>query len=175
MSISQKQAVVEAVEAILGSNFVLGETVVAEVLTKEQKIEVRALVAESILNGTVACNKDLDDPKAIGKYVNSMVDNHIRKAKNLNGNNTYAPAKKGTRRDEKLKELTKLRSQFEAGTPQYAEIQGHILSRNAELDKIRAEKKSSAAIGTINAEVLPPHLRNLVNNNGSAKNTPSEA
>lgn len=174
-TVSQKQAVVDAVETVLGSNFIPGVTIVTEVLTKEQKVEVRGLVLEGIVNGIVACNKDVEDTKEINKYVNSMVDNHLRKAKVLNGSITYKSAKKGTRRDEKLKELTKLRSQFTAGTEQYNEITGHIVTRNVELDAIRAEKKNSATIGSINADVLPPHLRNLVNNNGSAKNTPNEA
>jgi len=173
-TISQKQAVVEAVAVVLGDSFIPNETIVSDILTKEQKVEVRGLVLEGIMNGTVGCNKDTEDSKEINKYVNSMVDNHLRKAKTLNGSTPYKPSKKGTRRDEKLKELTKLKGQFTIGSDQYLEIEGHILERNNELDQIRAEKKNAAAVGTINAEVLPPHLRNLVNANGSANITPDE-
>jgi len=173
-TISQKQAVVNAVSTVLGGNFTPSETVVAEILTKEQKSEIRSLVKGGILNGSVVYNKNTEDEKEVNKYISSMVDNHIRKAKILNGDSPYKPSKKGTRRDEKLKELTKLRSQFETGSDQFNEVQSYIVERNSELDKIKVGKKSAMSIGQINTDVLPVHLRNLVNNNGSAKNTTNE-
>lgn len=160
----QKDAVVIAVTKVLGEDFTVGTTVVKDVITKDQKSEVRGIVLQGILDGEVAYNKDLADEKAIGRYVNSMVDNHFRKAKELNGGSTYRPASTGTRRDPQLKELNKLLKSLPEDSEGREQVLEHIEIRNKQLDEARAQKRSAASIGEIDVDVLPQHLRGLVDN-----------
>lgn len=163
----QKEAVVAAVTTVLGEGFTLGTTIVKDAVSKDQKTEIRAIVLGGILDGTVGFGGNLEDEKVVSRYVNSMIDNHFRKAKELNGGSPYRPASTGTRRDDQLRELNKLLRKFPEGTDEYGQILEHIEVRNGQLDEIRAQKRSAASIGTINADVLPQHLRNLVDNSSS--------
>ena len=161
--IKQKQAVVDAVATVLGGDFTPGTTVVKDAISKEQKSEIRSLVFAGIMDGTVGFNGSLDDEKEISRYVNSMVDNHFRKAKELNGGNTYKPASTGTRRDPQLREMNKLLRTFTEGSEEFSQIQEHIELRNGQLDEIRTQKRNAASVGPIDTDALPPHLRSLVN------------
>ena len=65
----QVQAVVNAVAEILGDSFTEGSTVVRDVITDQQKIEVREIVFNGILSGDVEYKKSLEDEVAIKRYV----------------------------------------------------------------------------------------------------------
>ena len=92
--LSQVGAVVNAVTEVLGDTFVLGTTVVSEVITEEQKTKVRNLVKQGILNGEVSCNKDTSNERELARYVNGMINNHLNRSKALNGGKPYNPNKK---------------------------------------------------------------------------------
>lgn len=165
--LKQKEAVVNAVISVLGDNFVPGTTVVKETVSKDQKSEIRGIVLKGILSGEVGFNGSLEDEKAVARYVNSMVDNHFRKAKELNGGSTYKPTNTGTRRDPQLKELNKLLKTLPEGSDGRDQVLEHIEIRNKQLDEMRAQKRSAASIGEIDVDALPQHLRGLVDPSSS--------
>lgn len=85
MQKSQKQAVVDEVVAALGSSFTLGKDNALSMLTKLQLHTIKTNVAHSILNGEVAYSKSTNDAAEVIAYAKSMVMNHLKKAKELNG------------------------------------------------------------------------------------------
>lgn len=99
--VSQKQAVISAVANELGSSFVSGQTNVRELLTDAQIDSIRSTVLEGVLSGSVTFGKDLTDVKAVKRYINGMIDNHIRKARELNGGNKYVATNSRGPRTEK--------------------------------------------------------------------------
>ena len=168
-AIGQKQAVVNAVSTVLGSNFVSGETVVKSVITTDELTQVRTIIFNGIQNGTVAYNGDATDEKALSRYVNGMIQNHFRKAKELNGSNKYIPANPGTgRRDEQLSSLKKLLKTYQEGSDEYNKVLEAISSREAELAEQRKNaseaKKQQKIIDSIDTSVLPPELSSVVEN-----------
>jgi hypothetical protein len=87
--ISQKDAVINAVASILGDRFEPGINA-RELLSAEEITSVKNTVSNGILNGSVSFSKDVSDEKAVRRYVAGLVDNHLRKAKELNGGVKYA-------------------------------------------------------------------------------------
>ena len=164
MTIKQKDAVVNAVVEVLGSDFVPFETLVSEVITADQKQAVRELVLAGILDGGVAYTKDISDEPTVKKYVSGLVNNHFRKAKDLNGGSTYTPTGTGAARDDQLRELNKLLStgDYETGSEQYASIQGAITSRKAELTAAKASKQAASAAAKVDMSVIPSHILDLL-------------
>lgn len=159
--IKQKQAVVDAVANVLGEDFIPSTTIVKDVITTDQKNLVKEEVLGGILNGSVSFGGSLEDEKAVAKYVSSMIDNHFRKALELNGNVPYKPARTGTKRDPQLREMNKLLLRFPEDSQEHAEIAAEIALRNEQLAEMRAAKRNATSIGTIDTEVLPEHLRAL--------------
>lgn len=151
---SQVDAVVNAVTEVLGDSFVVGTTVVSQALSTEQKQQVRALVKESILNGTTPYGKDLQDEKALNRYVNGMVNNSLMKSKKLNGGSQYKPQKRGVPRDATLRELNKFLATQTPGTPKYEEVSAAIVKRKAELTEVA---------GQIDTSVVTPEVSGLIN------------
>lgn len=82
---SQKQAVVDEVVAALGSSFTLGKDNALSMLTKLQLHTVKTNVAHAIINGEVAYSKSTSNAAEVIAYARSMVMNHLKKAKELNG------------------------------------------------------------------------------------------
>lgn len=167
--LGQKEAVVNAVESVLGSNFTSGETVVKNVINKDQLTQVRQQVFDGIKKGNIAYNGDTTNDKELRRYVNGMIQNHFRKAKELNGGNKYVPATTGTsRRDPQLSNLKKLLKTYEEGSYEHHKILDAIATREAEL----AEEKKAAAeqrkqqkiIDSIDTSALPEELSNVVEN-----------
>lgn len=112
MPISQKDSVINATKEVLGS---LPNVPVKEVLTKDQLIQIRSKVTDGIIKGEVVYSKDISNKEDVLKYVRGMVDNHLRKAKELNGgvklDKTEAKPKKvkvDSKEDPQLKEMKKL-------------------------------------------------------------------
>ena len=164
MTIKQKDAVVNAVAEVLGNDFVPFDTVVHKVITADQKQAVREIVLAGILDGGVAYTKDITDEPTVKKYVSGLVNNHFRKAKDLNGGKTYTPTGTGSVRDEQLRELNKLLStgNYETGSDKYASIQGAIASRKAELAAAKAAKQAATASAKVNMGVIPNHIIDLL-------------
>jgi hypothetical protein len=162
---SQKEAVVNEVHAILGSNF--DPSIPAkEQLTSEHIATIKANVVAGIINGSVAFNKDTTDEKEIARYVSGMVSNHFRKAKELNGGNTYTPQSTGRgSRDSQISELNKLLKTLDEGSEGYNEVVAAINHRKQELAVEKAamvaEKRKQKELESINPEFLPDNLREL--------------
>ena len=133
MSISQKDAVVQAVKAQLGSRYVEGADC-SKLLTKVDRQNISITLANGILNGNVAYSKTLDAAEVRG-YVSGLLSNHLRKAKELNGG-CSAPksttprvpktAKVPKSTDARLFALNKLITMLKPGTTQYDDTQRMI-------------------------------------------------
>lgn len=92
---SQKQAVIDEVISAYASAqipFTPGVDVVLTSLPSAALEFVKHAVAQGILNGTIEYSKDLSDVKEVTAYARSMVMNHLKKAKELNGGNKYTPS-----------------------------------------------------------------------------------
>lgn len=150
----QVSAVVNAVTEVLGDSFVVGTTVVSEVITSEQKQQVRDLVKTGIVNGEVEYGKDTSNEKELDRYVNGMINNHLKRSKKLNGGSPYQPKKKGLPRDETLRELTKFQATLQPGTEKYNEAAEAISQRRAELEQVRSG---------IDTTVVTPEISEMVN------------
>jgi hypothetical protein len=164
--IGQKQAVVNAVSSILGSNFTPGETAVKDIITQDELNKVRDNVFNAISSGSVSYNGDTSDSKALRRYVNGMIQNHFRKAKELNGGEKYTPTGSGNKRDPQLTELRKLLSTYSEGSDEYGKIQQAISNREIELKeekKAAAEqRKQQKLIDSIDKSSLPDDLAQVV-------------
>ena len=163
--ISQKSAVVNEVKSILGSNFDASVPAKSQ-LTKDQINTIKANVVNNIVNGSVAYNKDVTDSKEVARYVSGMVSNHFRKAKELNGGNSYAPQSTGRgSRDSQISELNKLLKTFEENSEEYNQVVAAISARKNELATIKSEqakeRKKQKELASLNTEVLPENLKNL--------------
>lgn len=163
----QKQAVVDAVSSVLGSNFQPGSTVVKDVLSASELETVRNQIFDGIKNGNIQYNGETSDDKKLRRYVNGMIQNHFRKAKELNGGSKYKPANPGTgRRDPQLSNLKKLLKQYDENSPEFQKVTEAIATREAEISE---EKKAAAAArkqeklaSSIDTSVLPPELANAI-------------
>ena len=164
MSVKQVEAVINAVTVVLGGDFQPGATVVADVITPDQKEEVREIVLKGVLEGEVAFKGDLTDEAAVRRYVNGMVDNHLRKSRQLNGGSTYKASSTGARRDPQLKELNKLLKTLSPGSEDYAKVNQHIASRLAEIKQAKQEGQAASIRASIDTSVLPSHLAEMLNN-----------
>ncbi len=163
--ISQKAAVVNEVEAILGSNFDQSLPV-KEQLTPEQISTVKINVVSGIMNGFISFNKDIGDLAEVTRYVAGMVSNHFRKAKELNGGAAYAPQFSGRgSRDTQLAELSKLLETYDEGSDEFNQIISAIDSRKAEMTTEKAvfsaERKRKKELASLNTDVLPESVKGL--------------
>lgn len=170
MSVSQKEAVVSAVGKILGKSFVVGSTNVKETISGEQLTQLRDTIFTGIQAGDIAYNKDIDDEKTVRRYVNGMIDNHFRKAKELNGGAAYAAkTSNGSRgiRDPQLAALRKLSKNYESGSQEQSKVLSAINSRESQLTQERlqnqASKKREAQLKNIDVIGLPPELADILN------------
>lgn len=164
MAKKQRDAVVEAVITVLGDSFVPGETIVSDInldTLKGFKKQIRQIVLDGFLNGEIECKKDLSDSKEANKYTNNVVDNYIRRAKELNAGTSYEPTKEGTKRDPKLKALNALISTgtVEEGSDDYTSVVQSITKRKEEIAAERGTRSSSKA--AIIIDDLPPGLQDI--------------
>ena len=160
--IGQKQAVVNAVAEVLGSTFVSGSTVAREILTSEQLSSIRETVFSGVMSGSVAFGKSLSDEKLVRRYINGMIDNHLRKASELNGSTKYvaSSAARGSR-DPQLATLRKLLKTFEEGSEQYSQVLTAIESREAALTSEKAAARSAKRSANIDISTLPAELQSM--------------
>ena len=139
-------------------------TNVKTTLTSDQLSSVREDVFSGILTGDILFNKDTNDHKALHRYVNGMVDNHFRKAKELNGGVRYVPTNSGKgQRDLQLSSLKRLIKQYSEGSDEFNSVTGAIATRELELTQEKkvaaATRKREDAIGNIDMSVLPEDLQ----------------
>ncbi len=165
--VGQKQAVVNAVESVLGSNFTSGETSVKNVITADELTQVREQVFTGIQNGDVAYNGDVSDEQGLRRYVNGMIQNHFRKAKELNGGNKYSPSSStGGRRDAQLTNLKKLLKTYSEGSTEHSKILDAISNREEELAEERRtaaeQRKQQKIMESIDTSALPEELSSVL-------------
>lgn len=166
-TISQKDSVIFQVKLALGNSF--NPNVPARnLLTDDQLDVIKANIYSGIVAGTIDFSKEIGDEKELQRYVSGMVSNYLRKAKELNGNSTYAPQSTGRgSRDAQVSELNKLLKTYKEGTDEYAQITFAIETRKTELAAERStvvkEKKKVKEFESINMDVLPESLKSLAN------------
>ena len=81
---SQKQSVVDEVKAILQQNYSPSVNVLTQ-LTPTELENVKINVTAGIRNGTIEYSKDRNNYGEVLRYARSMVMNHVKKARELNG------------------------------------------------------------------------------------------
>lgn len=84
----QKQAVVEAVVRIL-PNFNLYKDIALVMLTNQQLESLKHEIGSDIRNGFIEYSKSTASGAEVFSYARSMVMNHLKKARELNGNQVY--------------------------------------------------------------------------------------
>lgn len=93
---SQKDAVVEEVLFQLPS-FNKGQDNAVILLSHSQLETIKTNIANLISSGVVEYGKDSTNQSEVRAYARSMVMNHLKKAKELNGGNKYQPATSSTK------------------------------------------------------------------------------
>lgn len=162
---SQKNAVVNLVVATLneaGTDFEkFQEEAASNLLNADQRKSIREALFTGFRKGEIQYKESfqakVDDDAKLNSYVSGLLLNHLRKAKELNGNVTYKPKNPGSRtgsQNPEIKELKKLLA-CDLTDEQREQVQSEIDSK---LQAIQAEK----AKVTVDADKLPEHLRHLV-------------
>jgi len=149
--LNQKEAVYNAVKKVTGKDHNEGDVLT---LTKDQKSEVRSLLVTSFENNEVELKSAQDDIK---KYVNSLLNNWLRKDKRFNGGETYVIKNKGSRTgqsDAMVKNLRLLLKKDTLTESERTDIQEAI---NTRLDEIAPTKKIE-----VDANVIPAELQHLL-------------
>ena len=125
-------------------------------LTKDQKAAVKEILVRQFENDEIELKSPQDD---LGKYVNGLINNWLRKDKRLNGGTTYTATNPGSRAgqgDPQVKNLRLLKKTV-TDPDAIADIDAAISARLAE---IRPEKKLN-----IDATAIPEEFRHLVPEN----------
>lgn len=153
--ISQKDAVVLSVKKVLGSSYSPSSPVK---LSREQMMIVRDDIVSKIMSGGVSYGKPLNKNE-VDKYVVSLIANHLKKAKELNGNVVYKTSKqvssKTFKGDDKIKALSLLLSKTSSEDEKNA-ISKEIESRKEEmliLDNINTKKVNNSEIYDIDVTI----------------------
>jgi hypothetical protein len=129
-------------------------------LNSSQRADVVAILVEMFKAGAVEIRSDKErgNPK---KYFGGAVSNYLRKDPQYNMGNPYKPNPdklKGPRKPENIKELEKLLAMVKAGGDEAV-----IKQVAAELEAAnKKHAESKAKTESINADVIPAHLRKFI-------------
>lgn len=93
--LGQKQAVINKVLEVYPT-FNLGSDNAITVLSEAQIEQVKSDIQRGIIDGTIDYSKDRTNVSEVRSYARSMVMNHFKKAKELNGGGGYTPSPKVT-------------------------------------------------------------------------------
>ena len=162
--VSQKQAVRNAIFSVLeekNESFELnGSTSINEVFNSDDKAKARDILFAGFKNAEIEYKESfqtkVDDDAELKKYVSGLLNNWMRKDKELNCGEVYKAKNPGSRagsQDEKVKEMRKLLKVTTDPAAQ-AMIQEAIDARIAEI--------KPAKTVSIDASALPEHLKHLV-------------
>jgi hypothetical protein len=157
---NQREATVNCILSVLEERNVEyelnGPTPISEVLTKQDKDNVRSILFTQFKQGKIDFRDTsrLQDTKYMTDYISGLVNNWIRKAPEFNSSSKYEAKNPGSRQgtqDEQVREMKKLLSTV---TDQATKdvIQSHIDARLAEI---------KPAV-TLNLDLIPESLRHLV-------------
>jgi hypothetical protein len=161
MGTTQKQAVIDVVQATL-PNFVPGMNA-KSMLSDEQLKIIRETIIGGIRVGDIDYSKDATNERTVKNYVHGMVDNHLRKAKELNGGVKYAPATSRPRKekddtvvtvacDEKLAALQALKKRYTKDSDSYKKV----------VEAIGTYKIAKETVAQIDTASLPMELASFV-------------
>lgn len=84
MAKSQKEAVVEEVKLAIPGFVPYKDNAIIH-LTERDLEDIKANIMNGIINGTIEYGKDVNNHSEVRTYARSMVMNHLKKAKELNG------------------------------------------------------------------------------------------
>ena len=102
----QKEAVVEAVKAVL-PGFIPFKDIALVLLSEEQLEDIKFDSGTAIIAGFIEYSKPLNQAEVM-IYARSMVMNHLKKAKELNGNQVYGKSVATVEAEKKDKKLSAL-------------------------------------------------------------------
>ena len=162
MSKSQVNAVIEAICTIREQDS-FDEAVK---LTDKELLEVTEMVTIGVLAKEVdfsesAWNKH-DTEEKVTSYIKSMVKNHLKKCKKLNGNITYEYKNPGSRANRGDAQVTNMRA-LKAKLIQDGADDDLIAQTDTEINKRLAELKAKSQKPIeINYDILPESLKDLV-------------
>lgn len=163
----QKEAVLKAIGSVLAENnrsISDGEKVE---LSKDERAKVIDIIFTGFKNEEIELSVEYPESD-LKAYTSSLLNNWLRKAKELNGGNRYVAKNPGSRagqQDEMLKNLRlllKAKQAAQAPKEQLEQIQVAIDQRLAE---VRASKVKTPEI---DISALPEKLRHLVGESASA-------
>ena len=103
--IGQKDAVVKAVKTLL-PGFLPYRDIALVMLTKDQLEAIKMSIGNDILYSVIEYSKDRTNRAEVVSYARSMVMNHLKKCKELNGNQTYSTNPTPTTAKEKTVDKT---------------------------------------------------------------------
>lgn len=162
---TQRQATVETILSTYsnysGNEYQLnGEVIINDVFTSEMKKQAQDTLFTMFKSGNVLYRPEfqakVDDDAKLKSYVSGLLNNWLRKAKELNNGQTYQAKNPGIRAgsgDKQVRELKKLLSKVK-GTEHESKVQEAI---NKRIEEIKPEAKIE-----INTEFIPAELQDLV-------------
>lgn len=165
MTLNQRTAAVNTILSVIeektGEEFTLnGEVRAQDIFTADMKKEAQAMLFQGFRSGSIQYRPEfqakVDDDAQLKSYVSGLLNNWLRKAKELNCGEAYTPKNPGSRAgsgDKQIRELKKLLKKVK-GTEHEAKVQAAISKR---LEEIKPEAKIE-----INAEFIPAELQDLV-------------
>lgn len=173
---TQKQAVRNAIFSVLEARNISyelnGPVAIGDVMTADDKSAAREILFTGFRNGEIEYKEGFDskvnDDTELKKYVSGLLNNWMRKDKELNCGEVYKTKNPGSRAgsaDPQIKELRKLLKVTESESDKKA-IQDAITAR---LAQIKPEKTVQ-----IDASALPEHLRSLVPSASSTEESEEE-
>ena len=159
MILSQKDAVTSAVMSVVTDYELGGETPLSQVITTEQKKQVRSIIVNGFKSGMIRFSSEagnVSNPEYLNKYVSGLLDNWIRKNPQFNNGQSYSTKNPGSRSgsgDAQIKALKALLKTVNDADLQ-KEVQQAITDRLAQI-------KPEATV-EIDVDALPEHLKHLV-------------
>ena len=162
---NQRQATVETIlntyYDYTGSDYELnGEVIMSDVFTSDMKKQTQDTLFTMFKSGHVQYRPEfqvkVDDDAKLKSYISGLLNNWLRKAKELNNGEAYVAKNPGIRAgsgDKQVRELKKLLAKVK-GTANEAKVQAAIDKR---LEEIKPEAKIE-----INTEFIPAELQDLV-------------
>jgi len=148
----QKDAVLAAITQVVGN---IEGVNVNDTITPEQRKQVHMILVEGFNAGTIDL-KVAKDEKELNSYTSGLINNWLRKGKELNGGVKYMPKNPGSRAgsgDEQLKAIRLVKSTISSDDPRYADVVAAEATRMSELAAAKVTTKP------INIEVLPAALQ----------------
>jgi len=155
MSKSQKEIVVETVQSFYGKDFKNG----MKHSTDNKKKIVDQLI-EKFEKGELTIKSEQEN---LRNYMVGLLNNHIRKAKELNGDVKYEAANPGSRAGQSNPAIKATRQLYKKFKEEKGEDDASTIKVKSTLDKMVAEHKAkSKPEAEINEDDLPEELRGMV-------------